>query len=166
MNKGHDPGNLSEEELVQLQKRSLEAQQKAEADLDQLVTIMKAEGIVVQDTTRDSLAGCLVARLDAAHYPERVVASITMQYFKQPEFPHAMVKSLINCNDKVPLELLVNVDHPKVRPHLAGTAALPGHMHIRTAHLDTTSCNIAAIRAHLHTCIPALYKGGLCDHKS
>lgn len=82
--------------------------------MNMMIQAMKDSGILHATVDRNSLAGCLVPRLDAAYYPERVVVSITMQYFKQAEFPHKMVESLINCNKTVPIELLVNVDHPKV----------------------------------------------------
>jgi len=106
--------SLSDAQLQALSSAASTEAAAAEQGLQALVNQMVDANIIRQTAEVNGvLAGCLVSRLDAAHYPEKVKVSFTMQYYKQPSFQHKMVQSILNCNKSVPIELLVNVDHPQ-----------------------------------------------------
>eukprot|EP00775_Hariotina_reticulata_P008144 gene8144-8337_t len=99
--------SLSDAQLQALSSAASTEAAAAEQGLQALVNQMVNENIIRQTAEVNGvLAGCLVSRLDAAHYPEQVKVSFTMQYYKQPSFQHKMVQSILNCNKTVPIELL------------------------------------------------------------
>jgi len=93
-----------------------EAQAEAKAAADAYNTMLghiKGELNTIKPGMSPILAsGCLLRRLNPRLYYDLPVVSFMLQYYKRPWFIKSLVDAVEQCSSIVPIELLVNVDHP------------------------------------------------------
>ncbi|KAG1660176.1 hypothetical protein FOA52_005276 [Chlamydomonas sp. UWO 241] len=94
------------------------------------------------DSARD-VATCVGGRTNTRLYEYRPQVSIMMQYFKRPKNIKAFVDYFQTCNQELPLELLVNVDHPQDHAEWVAAAVDSGGLVV-----PVFSANLHEVRAY------------------
>mmetsp|Transcript_27600 Transcript_27600/g.60380 ORF Transcript_27600/g.60380 Transcript_27600/m.60380 type:complete len:448 (+) Transcript_27600:355-1698(+) len=81
--------------------------------LGDMVEGMKRSGALPNEAPVRLVQRCVYGRLNTHLYEYRPRLSLMMQYFKRPWIIHKYIQQLQKCHAEVPLELVVNVDHPR-----------------------------------------------------
>ena len=81
--------------------------------LESLIGDLKRSGEIPNDKSSMGVRSCVYGQLNPQIYEYRPKISIMMQYFKRPQAIAPFIEAMQVCNDTIPLELVVNVDHPQ-----------------------------------------------------
>jgi hypothetical protein len=76
-----------------------------------LANIKAATGVA--DLNIEAYKHCFIRQLNPGLFPGRPKVSFLLQYFKRPKSVHRILDPLYKCSQELPMELVVNIDHPQ-----------------------------------------------------
>ena len=100
-------------ELRDLAATSKKLRDTREEKLEALIADLKRNNEIPNDTTSMNVRTCVYGQLNAQMYEYRPKISLMMQYFKRPQAIAPFIEAMQACNSTIPIELVVNVDHPQ-----------------------------------------------------
>jgi hypothetical protein len=100
-------------ELSELASTSKKLRDTREEKLEALISDLKRSKGIPEDKSSMSVRTCIYGQLNVQIYEYRPKISLMMQYFKRPQAIAPFIEAMQRCNNTVPLELVVNVDHPQ-----------------------------------------------------
>jgi hypothetical protein len=92
----------------------------AERHIATIVRALRDKELIEASTTVQDLVHCVSGHLNTRLYPDQPVVSILLQYYSRPAVIDLFVNLTLACNQHAPVELIVNVDSPKVGVPWAG----------------------------------------------
>uniref|UniRef100_A0A7R9VV70 Glycosyl transferase CAP10 domain-containing protein n=1 Tax=Chlamydomonas euryale TaxID=1486919 RepID=A0A7R9VV70_9CHLO len=112
--------------FLQLEEHHVELERSLATANDKLRTMIKesqAAGHIADDADERAVKMCLSGRSNERLYEYRPRISLLMQWWQRPQNAPAFIQHVMECNStELPLELLVNVDHPQDRDAWASAA--------------------------------------------